>query len=53
MKTLALVGLLVVLGLVGTADLEDAQRQADQYCQFVADGTWPPYNPDINCEEIK
>ena len=51
MKTLALVGLLVVLGLVGTADLEDAQRDEALYCEFVADGTWPAYNPEINCNK--
>jgi hypothetical protein len=48
---LATAALVAALGLVGNADLEEAQRHADQYCQFVADGTWPPYNPDINCED--
>jgi hypothetical protein len=51
MKALALVGLLVVLGLVGTADLKDAQREEALYCEFVADGTWPAYNPEIYCEK--
>tara|TARA_R110000822_G_scaffold277352_1_gene399230 strand:+ start:834 stop:992 length:159 start_codon:yes stop_codon:yes gene_type:complete len=51
MKTLAFVGLFVVLGLVGTADLEDAQRDEALYCKFVADGTWPAYNPEIYCEK--
>ena len=50
MKTLALVGLIVALGLVGTADLEDAQRDEALYCLFVADGTWPAYNSEIDCE---
>ena len=51
MKALALVGLFVVLGLVGTADLEDAQRDEALYCAFVADGTWPAYNPEIDCNK--
>tara|TARA_R110000803_G_scaffold21423_1_gene53981 strand:- start:12 stop:254 length:243 start_codon:yes stop_codon:yes gene_type:complete len=51
MKALALVGLLVVLGLVGTADLEDAQRDEALYCEFVADGTWPAYNSEIDCNK--
>ena len=38
MKTLALAALIVALGLVGTADLEDAQRDEALYCKFVADG---------------
>ena len=50
MKTLALAALIVVLGLVGTADLEDAQRDEALYCKFVADGTWPAYNSEIDCE---
>ncbi len=53
-KSYIVLALLVLgFGLAGKADKEEAERQADQYCKFVADGTWPPYNPDINCEEIK
>ena len=51
MKTLALAALIVAFGLVGTADLEDAQRDEALYCEFVADGTWPAYNPEINCNK--
>jgi len=51
MKTLLALGLFVVLGLVGTADLEDAQRDEALYGEFVADGTWPAYNPEINCNK--
>ena len=45
---LALAALVAALGLAGTSDFEEAQQQ-DRYCEFVADGTWPPYNPDIQC----
>lgn len=50
---LAVAALVAALGLAGTSDFEEAQKQQDRYCEFVADGTWPPYNQDINCEEIK
>jgi hypothetical protein len=42
---LALAALVAALGLAGTSDFEEAQQQQE----FVADGTWPPYNPDIQC----
>ena len=48
---LVLAVLVVAFGLAGNADKEEAERHAEQYCEFVADGTWPPYNPDINCED--
>ena len=51
MRHLLALALIVALGLVGTADLEDAQRDEALYCEFVADGTWPAYNPDIFCEK--
>lgn len=50
---LAMAAIVAALGLAGTSDFEEAQKQQDRYCEFVADGTWPAYNPDINCEEIK
>jgi hypothetical protein len=49
-KAALVLGLFVVLGLVGTADLEDAQRDEALYCAFVADGTWPAYNPEIRLQ---
>lgn len=48
---LTLAALVAALGLAGTSDLEEAQRHADQYCQFVADGTWPAYNSEIDCNK--
>jgi len=47
--------LVAALGLVGNADRDEAERQADQYCEMVelwheSDGEhgWPPY--DGECE---
>lgn len=51
-KSYIVLALLVLgFGLAGKADKEEAERQADQYCEFVADGTWPAYDPDINCNQ--
>ena len=50
---LAVAALVAALGVAGNFDFEEAQQQQDRYCEFVGDGTWPAYNPDINCEEIK
>tara|TARA_R110002072_G_scaffold22605_1_gene79166 strand:- start:2337 stop:2492 length:156 start_codon:yes stop_codon:yes gene_type:complete len=46
---LALAALVAALGLAGNFDFEEEQQQQDRYCEFVADGTWPAYNPDIQC----
>ena len=48
---LVLAVLVVAFGLAGKADKEEAERHVEQYCEFVADGTWPDYDPSINCEE--
>lgn len=39
----ALVVVLVLLGIVGAMDAEDAQRDADNYCEMVKAGHWPDY----------
>ena len=39
----ALAVVLVLLGIVGTMDAEDAQRDADNYCEMVKAGYWPDY----------
>jgi len=46
---LALAAIVAAFGFAGSMDLEDAQAEQDRYCEFVADGTWPAYNPEINC----
>ncbi len=48
---LAITALILVFGLVGNADLEEAQRQADHYTEMVCAGAWPDYdnrNPECN-----
>lgn len=43
-KNLGITALFVVLvGIVGTMDYEDAIAEADLYCQNVHAGVWPDY----------
>ena len=46
---LALAAIVAAFGFAGSMDLQDAQGQQDRYCEYVADGTWPDYKPEINC----
>jgi len=25
--------------------------EAEHYCELVRSGTWPDFNPEVNCEE--
>ena len=53
---LAFIGIIVAMGIVGQSDMEEEQRQADQYCDMVKlwketrgqDG-WPAYNGEGVC----
>lgn len=42
--------LLIIVGLAGRADIEDAKRQQEAYCDNVAIGAWPDYQH--NFEEL-
>lgn len=48
LRVLLLVLALVCLGIVGHLDAEDAELEADHYCQMVRDGYWPNYQ-GIDC----
>lgn len=41
--TVGLVLVLVLLGVVGAMDAEDAEKQEQLYCDMVAAGHWPDY----------
>ena len=41
------------LVVLGSMSYSDAQDQQDEYCQMVADGHWPKFNPDIDCNAGK
>lgn len=47
---LYLILLLLILGMVGTWDYEDALRQQERYCEMVSLGVWGDYNG--NYDEI-
>lgn len=47
---------LVLMGIVGQYDMEEEQRQADQYCEMVklwketrGQAGWPAYNGEGTC----
>lgn len=39
----------VLLGVVGTYDIEEAQAQHALYCEMVSEGSWPSFNESIDC----
>lgn len=68
MKNIHFVGfalILVVIGIAGQSDYEDAVEQDTVYCEMVElwenDGArgvapedragWPPFKPDVSCAE--
>lgn len=53
---LAIIGIVIAMGIVGQSDLEEEQRQADQYCDMVkmwkesgGEKGWPAYNGEEIC----
>jgi hypothetical protein len=49
-KAIAIAATILVLGLVGTADYEEEKRSNEFYCKMVAEGTWPNFNPETQCD---
>ena len=43
---------IVGLGMVGRADMNDEIAEAVYYCDMVADGYWPNYNPETDCGKV-
>lgn len=48
---------LVLMGIVGQSDMEEEQRQADQYCEMVklwketrGQAGWPAFNGEEVCK---
>lgn len=39
----ALFFVMAVLGIVGTGDMEEAERAETEYCENVSSGAWPDY----------
>lgn len=38
-----LLALVLLMGIVGHFDAEEAERQAEEYCHNVKSGIWPDY----------
>ena len=54
---LAAIGLIIAMGIVGQSDMEEEQRQAEQYCEMVklwkqtkGKAVWPAYNGEGVCK---
>lgn len=54
---LAFIGLTIAMGIVGQSDMEDEQRQAEQYCEMVklwketkGQRGWPAYDGEGMCK---
>ena len=54
---LGLIGLVIAMGIVGQADLEEAERQQAEYCEMVnlwkqtnGQAGWPAYNGERMCK---
>ena len=54
---LAVIGIVIAMGIVGQSDLEEEQRQVDQYCEMVklwkqtnGQAGWPAYNGERMCK---
>lgn len=47
-----IIGFILLLGIVGKMDADDAEMQADQYCDMVYRGLWPDYQRSYheNCK---
>jgi hypothetical protein len=53
---LGLIGLVIAMGIVGQSDMEEEQRQTDQYCDMVklwketrGQAGWPAYDGERMC----
>ena len=54
---MAVIGIVIAMGIVGQSDLEEDQRQADQYCEMVklwkqtnGQSGWPAYDGERMCK---
>ena len=50
--TLAGVAFIAALGFAGESDFNDEIRGAVHYCDMVAAGHWPDYEPNTNCAKV-
>lgn len=52
LSDLVLIAAVLFLFVVSsTMSFEDEVQRLENYCEMVNDSSWPPYNPNMNCEE--
>jgi len=49
---LIVLGFLIVAGIAGNSDYEDAKREEQAYCDSAKAGESPAYRDDIDCAEV-
>ena len=47
--TLGMIFAIMLFGMVGSFDYQDAQASEQFYCAMVQERTWPAYNSAIDC----
>jgi len=45
-----ILALFIVILMIGEMDARDQERHEEFYCAMVAEGSWPAYNEDIDCD---
>ena len=49
-KAVVIAAVILAFGIAGAGDYEEAKRSNELYCQMVAEGTWPDFNPETQCD---
>lgn len=47
----AAIAVALLWGAVGRMDYDDQMQQEAEYCRMVTAGSWPAYNPDVDCSK--
>lgn len=51
-KILLASGFIVCLGVVGSMEKADQEKEAVLYCEMIEMGAWPAYNSSIDCANV-
>ena len=47
---IAATAIIAALGIAGTGDYQEAVRSHQKYCNMVAQGAWPDFKPETQCD---
>lgn len=50
-KGLLIIALLLAYALVSSSDYSDELNEENIYCEMVAEGHWPAFNKNIDCDK--